>query len=330
MQNDTEFRKPTVNFFEKDYNPSDRLIVESVYVNQDVPLLDPVLPEDDEPPDPSAARAILEFKLQCRLNSLNNRKQRPLRDPKPDIIFDGQDWTADPVDGKWKIPDAPPQPLPSSHVFSYDDAALLSNLTLRKIVSPSTYTSPTKPVLPTQYQSDTGANASCTNDLSLLHDVQWIEPIACTTANVGTDLHITAIGRMYVTCGNVFLPVIMYYSENAPGTIISPNAICRQFHQTFTGYQKRVNFDHQFGDILFTAREGLEDVILQIKCCNDLWYHSDLRIVEDKDASEPMVSDARQDCRHLILSHALISCLMRQNLNSGTNASVILASQNWN
>jgi len=100
---------------------------------------------------------------------------------------------------------------------------------------------------------------------------------------------------MYVTCGKVFLPIIMYYSESVPGTIISPNAICCQFHQSFTGYQKRVNFDHQFGNILFTAREGLEDVILQIKRCNDLWYHSDLRIVEDKDASEPMVSNAHPD-----------------------------------
>ena len=32
---------------------------ESVYVNQDVPLLDPVLPEDDEPPDPSAEEPFL-------------------------------------------------------------------------------------------------------------------------------------------------------------------------------------------------------------------------------------------------------------------------------
>jgi len=87
----------------------------------------------------------------------------------------------------------------------------------------------------------------------------------------------------------------MYYSENAPGTIISPNAICRQFHQSFTGYQKRVNFDRKYGDIRFTAHDGLEDVILKIKCTNDLWYHSDLRIVQDQDASEPAVSPSSSD-----------------------------------
>ena len=105
VQNDTEFRKPTVNSFEKDYDSSDRLIVESVYVNQDVPLLDPVLPEEKGPPDPSVTRAILRFRMQCRLNSLNHRKKRPSHDPKPEIIFKGQNWTVDPVDGKWNIPD---------------------------------------------------------------------------------------------------------------------------------------------------------------------------------------------------------------------------------
>ena len=296
VQNDTEFRKPTVNSFEKDYDPSDRLIVESVYVNQDVPLLDPVLPEDKGPPDPSVARAILRFRMQCRLNSLNHRKKRPFHDPKPEISFEGQNWTVDPVDGKWNIPDTIPEPLPSADVFSYDDAARLSDLTIQKVdASPSVFATLPPRASPVQYQSDTGANASCTNDLSLLHDIQWIAPITCSTANVGADLQITALGRMYVTCGKVFLPIIMYYSVNAPGTIISPNAICRQFHQSFTGYQKRVNFDHQFGDILFTAREGLEDVILQIKCCNDLWYHSDLCIIQDKDGIDPIASDCPSD-----------------------------------
>ena len=186
--------------------------------------------------------------------------------------------------------------MPSADVFSYDDAARLSDLTIQKVdASPSVFATLPPRASPVQYQSDTGANASCTNDLSLLHDIQWIAPITCSTANVGADLQITALGRMYVTCGKVFLPIIMYYSVNAPGTIISPNAICRQFHQSFTGYQKRVNFDHQFGDILFTAREDLEDVILQIKCCNDLWYHSDLRIIQDKDGIDPIASECPSD-----------------------------------
>jgi len=150
-------------------------------------------------------------------------------------------------------------------------------------------------VKPAHAQSDTGANANCTNDLSILHDVQWIEPISCTTANVGADLNITAIGCMFVTCGKVCLPVIMYYSENAPGTILSPNAICRQFHSSFFGYQKRVDFDRKMGDIRFTAREGLEDVFLQVTCINDLWYHSDLDIIQETDEYEPPVPDSPTD-----------------------------------
>lgn len=46
-----------------------------------------------------------------------------------------------------------------------------------------------------------------------------------------------------------------------------------------------MNFDHKVGDIRFTARDGLEDVIFQITCYNDLWYHSDLHIVQDNNAS---------------------------------------------
>ena len=56
-----------------------------------------------------------------------------------------------------------------------------------------------------------------------------------------------------------------------------------------------VNFNHQFGDIHFTACNSLEDVILQIKCCNDLWYHSDLHIVQDKDASEIIESESHSE-----------------------------------
>ena len=51
-------------------------------MKQDVPLLDPVLLEDEGPPDPSAKNSILKFRLQYCLNSLNHRKQRPYRDPK--------------------------------------------------------------------------------------------------------------------------------------------------------------------------------------------------------------------------------------------------------
>jgi len=65
--------------------------------------------------------------------------------------------------------------------------------------------------------------------------------------------------------------------------------------QTQDGGKQIVNFDHKYGDIRFTARDGLEDVILKIKCTKDLWYHSDLRIVQDQDASEPAVSDSSSD-----------------------------------
>jgi len=187
VQNNTEFHKCTVNSFDTNHDSSDRFIVESVYVNADVALSDPALPEDEGPPDPSVAKALLQFRYKCRLNSLNHRKQRPPLETPPNIAFDGQDWTSN-DDGTWDIPEGTPEPLPSSAIFSYDDAALLSDLQVTKIASPSEYTPSPPSDLPAQYQSDTGANANCTNDLSLLHDVQWIELMACTTANVGADL----------------------------------------------------------------------------------------------------------------------------------------------
>ena len=70
VQNDTEFHKCTVNSFDSNHDSSDRLIVESVYVNADVALSDPALPEDEGPPDPSVAKALLQFRYKCRLNSL--------------------------------------------------------------------------------------------------------------------------------------------------------------------------------------------------------------------------------------------------------------------
>jgi len=146
VQNDTEFHKYTVNSFDTNHDSSDQLIVESVYVNANVALSDPALPEDEGPPDPSVAKALLQFRYKCRLNSLNHRKQRPPLETPPNIVFDGQDWTSN-GDGTWDIPEEPPEPLPSSAVFSYDDAALSLDLQVTKIASP-----PPPSDLPAQYQ----------------------------------------------------------------------------------------------------------------------------------------------------------------------------------
>ena len=293
-RHDNEFGNPIINSFDKNQNPSDRLLIESVHVNPDVQLADPVIPDDEGPPDPltpgeKTAKQLLQLRYRVLMNSLKPPKPAsaipPDPQPCPGVTFEGQDWTLA-EDGTWNAPFEVDNDAPSSHSSSYEDAASFSKFAITKMASPSSVPTPTSPPSSGNYQSDTGANASCTNDISLLHDVTWIEPILCTTANVGSDLQITAIGRMSLTCGKVFLPVIVYYSENAPGTIISPNAICRQFNSSFYGYQKRVNFDHCHGDIRFNARDGLEDVTLQVTAKNDLWYHSDIHIVKNTDDFE--------------------------------------------
>ena len=121
-------------------------------------------------------------------------------------------------------------------------------------------------------QYDQGANASCTNDVSILYNVLWIEPIKCDTAKKGQDLSITAIGTAYLSTGSTTVPHSMYYSPDIPLTILSPNALIREHSNEFRGFLNMANFDSQIGVLRLIARDGFENVDFTLQLDHDLWY----------------------------------------------------------
>ena len=44
-------------------------------------------------------------------------------------------------------------------------------------------------------QSDTGANANITSNLSILEDIQWVEPVLCKSAKKDASIEVRAIGK---------------------------------------------------------------------------------------------------------------------------------------
>jgi len=132
--------------------------------------------------------------------------------------------------GKWEIPtfaqsddDDPIPSLPDYESYCKFDSFHGSIHFVDDPVTPTPLVTPT--ATQSLFQCNTGANALCTNDISLLHDVQWITPIQCDTAKEGASLIIEAVGTMFATADAITLPISVYYSRDAPMTIISPNAV---------------------------------------------------------------------------------------------------------
>ena len=120
-------------------------------------------------------------------------------------------------------------------------------------------------------QSDAGANANITSDLSILTDVQWVEPVKCESAKKGAEIAIQAIGKYKIR--GTTLTVNVYYCPDAHGTIISPTTIVCQHSLQFIGYQKFVNMDKSQGEITLISREG-KNVRIPLVGTNGLWYHT--------------------------------------------------------
>ena len=75
---------------------------------------------------------------------------------------------------------------------SYNDMFKMDKLQVIKCAAPTELpTTATTRFL----QSDTGANANITSDLSILEDVQWIQPIECESAKKNANIKIQAIGK---------------------------------------------------------------------------------------------------------------------------------------
>ena len=261
---------------------SDRFLVESVWIcpydydNEDEKKPpDPADPSPNtlkhEPPDPE--QAGLEYRLHLKIRAQRLERSGKATDTPVEFIHgltEGNDWCYNSKDDSWNIPtmDVPFDDHDMS-LASYDETFQMDKLQVVKCAAP---TELPKTATTGLLQSDTGANANITSDLSILQDIQWIRPIECESAKKNANIEIRAIGKY--TIRGTTIQINMYYCPEAHGTIISPNAVVRQHIKLFTGYQKHVNMDNDIGTITILSREGYDKVVIPIWGQNDLWYHT--------------------------------------------------------
>ena len=238
---------------------------------------DPPLEQPVEPPDPalhpeSANQITNEYKLHLRLQAKRIERKKMHIDAgfSPiDGLTEGNDWSYNKTDDSWFIPELElPEEGALSPGLTYDQTFQLDHIEVKKCKEPSHM-----PDMPTtaEVQSDTGANANITSDISILENIQWVQPVMCESAKKGASIEIQAIGQY--TIRGTTLRINMYYCPEAHGTIVSPTAVVQQYSQYYHGYQKFGSIDRQNGNITLIARDGYTDVVIPLIGRNDLWYH---------------------------------------------------------
>ena len=179
------------NISEDRNDQSDRYLVESEWIEP------PPLPAHHIPPDPQedidnvTNRYKLNLQLQDKRISRLGKQNRPFT--MVDGLTEGNDWTEN-ADGSWFVPsmDLSQDDFSNRGDVSYSDNFEMDGLQFKKCEQQCD-----TPQLPLEsvIQSDTGANANITADLSILTDVQWVEPVSCESAKKGAEIAIHAIGR---------------------------------------------------------------------------------------------------------------------------------------
>jgi hypothetical protein len=128
----------------------------------------------------------------------------------------------------------------------------------------------------TPAQSDSGANRIVTDDITLLSNVQMIDPYPMGGCNKNDPAAIicTAIGNLQLTAvDGTKIKVKAYFSEQVDGTIISPTTIVVQHKEKFVGWLQHAQVETNQGTIKLLGRNGQEDLTFSIYMSNDLWYH---------------------------------------------------------
>ena len=162
--------------------------------------------------------------------------------------------------GKWK-------PLPTINVAMSHDVNTHCNTSPMQENATILHAGPmpmdTKPQMPlriadkfgTILQTDSGANICATGDKSSLLDYEDIPARAITSVNrdESTSAEIIGYGYIYMKTieGNP-IKVKVYYSPNIDNTIISPQAIARQYHSTVQGWYQYVDIDNDQGTLGFS------------------------------------------------------------------------------
>ena len=106
-------------------------------------------------------------------------------------LTEGNDWVLNPIDDKCYIPamDLPDEPI-KLPIETYDDTFQHNNLITNRCDQPAR--KDVEEEVTAQIQSDTGANANITSDITVLDDVQWVQPVNCDSAKKGATISIQA------------------------------------------------------------------------------------------------------------------------------------------
>ena len=238
---------------------------------------DPPVEPPAEPPDPSHDQQSVDhvsnqYKLHLRIQAKRIERKK-LHDASGfipvDGLTEGNDWSYNKNDDSWFIPELElPEEVALSPGHTYDQTFHLDNIEVRTCEEPQGLPDA---ITTTEVQSDTGANANITSDISILDNIQWVQPVLCESAKKGASIEIQAIGQY--TIRGTTLKVNMYFCPDAQGTIISPTAVVQQYSRYYHGYQKFGSIDKQNGNITLIARDGYDNVSIPLIGKNDLWYH---------------------------------------------------------
>ena len=256
------------HILEKHRQPPDKeFIVESAWIPYNEELNKIQTDQLESTPE----RIGLEYRHHLQMKQLRANRLGMTAEPFLPIpgLTEGNDWTLNETTGHWSVPsmDLPDDPIEPD--IDYDATFQTDDITVQKCQQP--HTTDTKAITDHRIQSDTGANANITPDLSLLEDIQWIEPVQCKSAKRDAQIEVQAIGKY--TIRGTPLRINMYFCPEADNTIISPTAIVRQNANQFVGYQKLLRLDKNSGHIRLIPREGHSEIQIPIYTDNDLCYH---------------------------------------------------------
>ncbi len=117
-------------------------------------------------------------------------------------------------------------------------------------------------------QCDPGANANITNGINMdISNLRRIRPI--NVGQIGEDkVQINHIANLVLPMTDRNLILDTFYDEKVSGTVISPNAICRQFN--YVGYTMWTNMRNGTGTLIFDT--GEEPLTCDLVRDNDLWF----------------------------------------------------------
>ena len=180
-------------------------------------------------------------------------------------------------------------------------------------------------------QSDSGANASATNNLALLDDITWIKPMAVGTASSNDNSIITmqAVGRLPITSPTgETLKIACYYSPDIDGTIVSPQAIAMEHKHRFFGWMHYCNTDSDTGYVRFCNRQGRQSFSIGIWCTNNLWYHDVGTIHKNDNDNKSIVNTTAENIKSIKrLNKAAEYELWHQRLGHCSNETLLIMHQ---